>query len=63
MPTVFYENTSDIKRLILFFHGNAEDAGIAYSFVEAICMQLDAHGLIAEYPTYGVYNNANLSEK
>lgn len=47
---------------MIFFHGNAEDAGISYGFVEALCTQIDAHGLIVEYPSYGVYQNEKISE-
>lgn len=55
IPFLFKENLKHEKTLVIFFHGNAEDAGIAYGFVDALCDCLSAHGIVVEYPGYGVY--------
>ena len=43
------------KKLVLFFHGNGEDLGTNYSFVDRLRTELQVNVLAVEYPNYGVY--------
>lgn len=54
-----YQTTSEgYKNLIIFFHGNAEDIGIASSFTKKLAIGLKANVLSVEYPGYGVYKGS-----
>ena len=57
IPMLFVENINDdkCKDLIIYFHGNAEDASYSEPMVEYLCDVMKAHAIIAEYPSYGVY--------
>jgi esterase/lipase len=60
LPCSFYENRDGGKpksRLLLYFHGNAEDATVAGGFIDSFMTCLDAHAAVVEYPTYGEYKD------
>lgn len=60
LPCIFYENKyrdQPKSRLLLYFHGNAEDATIAGEFIVPLMNSLNAHAVVVEYPTYGEYRN------
>lgn len=57
---MFYPSTEPTDKLILFFHANAEDAGLCDDFVHSMKEQLRMHILAVEYPSYGVYNGKNI---
>jgi len=40
----------------LYFHGNAEDIGLASELLEYVRSLLRVHVLAIEYPGYGVYD-------
>lgn len=40
---------------MLYFHGNAEDIGLAYQLVDHLRSTLMIHVLAVEYPGYGLY--------
>lgn len=65
IPTIFIPSPVNPKsnNLIIFFHGNAEDAGYSEPMVEYMCHAMDAHAFIAEYPMYGVYRTEPPSEE
>jgi len=48
-----YDDTT--RNFILFFHGNAEDIGLASNFTKRLGMALKADILSVEYPGYGLY--------
>ena len=47
IPCLFLPFEGGAQKLVLYFHGNAEDVGLAYD------MQM--HMLAVEYPGYGLY--------
>ena len=57
IPFLFYRNAEIIEKLIIFYHGNSEDCDLAYTFITSLCDVIGAHGLLVEYPGYGVYQN------
>lgn len=48
---------------MIYFHGNAEDAGDSINFFSSITPSWKTHVISVEYPTYGIYKNAKISEK
>ena len=60
---MFISNKVPSRRLIIYFHGNAQDIGQAEEFLSPLASELDSHILLVEYPTYGVYTNRELSEE
>lgn len=64
LPFLF--NASPIpghQNLLIYFHGNAEDASYSEHLVSQLAYELQAHSLIAEYPGYGVYRGQVPDEK
>jgi len=50
------------SKLLIYFHGNAEDIGLAMELLVFLKDMLKVHVLAMEYPGYGVYEgepNAN----
>ena len=43
------------NKLLLFFHGNAEDLGISYQMLDHMRSMLHVNILAMEYPSYGAY--------
>ena len=43
------------RKMIIFFHGNAEDLGTCYSMSDHLRSALQVNVLAVEYPGYGVY--------
>ena len=48
------DNTRPTK-IIVYFHGNAEDVGISYEFLVKLSVTFKCSILAVEYPGYGVY--------
>ena len=64
VPCMMYRNeATTTDRLLIFFHGNAEDIGMSKDMIETMMAEWNAHGVAVEYPTYGVYKDRKLSEK
>lgn len=61
IPCIFCASpTNTASKVLIFFHGNAEDLGICYSFVQQLSYWLKVHAVMPEYPGYGIYaGNAN----
>lgn len=51
-------NGSD--KILIYFHANAEDIGLAYHFLEMIKNTAKVNVLAPEYPGYGIYNKINM---
>ena len=56
-----YDEGSD--KIILYFHGNAEDVGLAFDLLHLIGQKLQMHVLAVEYPGYGLYKNVKPDEE
>jgi fermentation-respiration switch protein FrsA (DUF1100 family) len=55
VPCMFYPCTEPSNKILVYFHANAEDAGLAEDFLRPIKEQLYFHVIAVEYPKYGVY--------
>ena len=42
-------------KVLIYFHGNAEDIGFCYEMARLIRRELKVNVLIVEYPGYGLY--------
>ena len=47
---------------MLFFHGNAEDVGMSYQFLDHLRSVFELNILAMEYPGYGIYTQHEPSE-
>lgn len=56
-----YNNGS--SKLLIFFHGNAEDIGLASDLLSFVKDLLKVHVLAVEYPGYGVYEGSATAEQ
>lgn len=58
VPCLFLPCTrGNSGKLIVFFHGNAEDLGTCYSICDHLRTALHINVLSVEYPGYGVYED------
>ena len=55
IPCLLLKSIQGSKKILLFFHGNAEDIGLAYEMTDLIRTVLQLHVLVVEYPGYGLY--------
>lgn len=56
IPCLFLRSFRKTKKIIIFFHGNAEDLGMVRHILRVIQAHIDAHIIAVEYPGYGVYS-------
>lgn len=56
-----YHNGS--TKLMLYFHGNAEDLGLAWELLDHLRSSLKIHVLAMEYPGYGIYPGPTTAEQ
>lgn len=55
IPCLLLKSIQGSKKILLFFHGNAEDIGLAYEMTDLMRTVLQLHVLVIEYPGYGLY--------
>lgn len=55
MPCIFLPCTEHSDKLLIYFHGNAEDVGGSYEFISTLRKHLKLNILAVEYPGYGLY--------
>jgi len=53
VPGIFV-SCPNARYLVVYFHSNGEDAGLAYPFAAGLKRILEVHVLIIEYPGYGL---------
>jgi len=61
IPCIYIPSPKKSSVLMLFFHGNAEDAGCSDKFLKGFLIQFNFNILIIEYPGYGPYRGKNPS--
>ena len=49
--------------MLLYFHGNAEDVGLAYELMDHLRSTLLVHVIAMEYPGYGVYQGESNADQ
>ena len=45
------------SKLLIYFHGNAEDIGLSYEMLDHLRASLKLNVLAVEYPGYGIYED------
>lgn len=58
VPCLYLPYLKGSNKLIIFFHGNAEDLGISYEMLDHMRSALKINILAVEYPSYGVYEDS-----
>ena len=62
IPLLFLPNDDEATRVLVYFHANAEDIGLAFDLLHAIGSRLRAHVIAVEYPGYGLYKSSSPNE-
>lgn len=55
IPALVLQCPRGSSKILLYFHGNAEDVGLAYELMDHIRSTLLVHVMAMEYPNYGIY--------
>lgn len=55
IPCLYLPYLNGSTKLIIFFHGNAEDIGFSYEMLDHLKTALKINILAVEYPSYGIY--------
>lgn len=55
IPCLYLQQLIGSSKVSIYFHGNAEDLGLAYELCTQIRRHLKTHVLLVEYPGYGMY--------
>jgi len=63
IPCLYLPHPEGCNKILVFFHGNAEDIGWSYDFVNSLRQQLKVHILSVEYPGYGLYIGTPSADK
>ncbi|CDW77752.1 UNKNOWN [Stylonychia lemnae] len=61
IPTFYLPSPSHSRKIIIYFHGNAEDLGHSVDFILSLRIKLKMNVLAVEYPGYGIYKNNKIS--
>jgi hypothetical protein len=56
IPCLYLPNAAGSTKLLIYFHGNAEDVGLASELLDYVRTLLKVHVIAVEYPGYGVYD-------
>ncbi len=51
------------SKIALYFHGNAEDIGLAFELLYQFANEMRMHILAIEYPGYGLYRTSKPDEE
>ena len=54
-PSCENHDPTRATKIIVYFHGNAEDVGISYELLLKMTIAFKCSALAVEYPGYGVY--------
>jgi abhydrolase domain-containing protein 17 len=55
IPCLYLPCDTAGNKLVIYFHGNAEDIGLAFDLLTNFGEELKVHVLAVEYPGYGLY--------
>jgi esterase/lipase len=59
IPCLYLPFSSGSSKLLIYFHGNAEDIGLSYEMLDHLRSSLKINVLAVEYPGYGIYRDIN----
>lgn len=59
IPCLFLKSPGGSSKVIIYFHGNAEDIGHTLELMEHVRDSLGIHIICVEYPGYGIYKGSS----
>jgi fermentation-respiration switch protein FrsA (DUF1100 family) len=62
IPCLYLPNEDGGNKLVIYFHGNAEDIGLAFDLLYVFGTEMRMHVLAVEYPGYGLYKGGKPNE-
>lgn len=62
IPCLYLPYLEGSSKVMIYFHGNAEDLGLAHEVIDTLRSVLHIHIFAVEYPGYGVYSGKPSSE-
>ena len=63
IPCLFLPCDEAATKVLLYFHANAEDIGLAFDLLHAMGQRLSMHVIAVEYPGYGLYKTSKPNEE
>lgn len=63
IPCLFLPCEEGGNKVVIYFHGNAEDIGLAFDMLYLFGLELKMHVLAVEYPGYGLYKTSKPCEQ
>ena len=63
IPCLYLPYDDEASKVIIYFHGNAEDIGLAFDLLYVLGQRLQMHVIAVEYPGYGLYKSSEPSEE
>ena len=63
IPCLFLPHDEGANKLVIYFHGNAEDIGLAFELLYLFGQRMRMHVLAVEYPGYGLYKTSKPNEE
>jgi hypothetical protein len=62
IPCLYLPSSFGGNKLVIYFHGNAEDVGLAFEMLNLFSDAIQMHVLAVEYPGYGLYKTSGPDE-
>jgi fermentation-respiration switch protein FrsA (DUF1100 family) len=63
IPCLYLPHEEGGNKLALYFHGNAEDIGLAFDLLYLFGQRMEMHVMAIEYPGYGLYKTSKPNEQ
>ena len=58
IPCLFLPCDAGGRKLVIYFHANAEDIGLTFDLMYVFGAEMRMHVLCVEYPGYGLYKSS-----
>ena len=58
IPCLYLPNDDPVDKILIYFHANAEDIGVAFDLLCKIGEEMGLHVIAVEYPGYGLYKSS-----
>ena len=63
IPMLYLPCEDGGNKVVIYFHGNAEDIGLAFDLLYMFGAEMQMHVLAVEYPGYGLYKTSKPDEE
>lgn len=58
IPCLYLPNDDPVDKILIYFHANAEDIGVAFDLLCKVGEEMGMHVIAVEYPGYGLYKSS-----